>query len=803
MMWRAGLQALLSHWKRSPLQLAMLLLGLSLATALWSGVQAVNAQARASYDRAAATLGRDRLDQLVAADGNVFSQQVFVDLRRAGWLVSPVLEGDARFGTTRIHLIGIEPLTLPADAQQVELSSNDDLISFLTPPGVMIVSQTTAARLSGLDTPPLRISNDVPADTAILDISAAQRLLGKPEQVSRLIVAPDQPLSQTPLADVAGTLVRKAPDGEGDLARLTDSFHLNLTAFGMLAFVVGLFIVYSAIGLAFEQRRPVFRTLRSLGFSAKALTGLLLAELLFFALVAGVAGVVLGYGIASLLLPDVAATLRGLYGADVPGVLSLRPSWWAAGVGIAVGGTLVSAAQSLWRVWHMPLLAPAQPRAWARASESALRIQALAALGLFGLTAALAHWGSGLVVGFSVLAAMLMGAALALPVLLAIILSLMQKLARGPLSFWFWADSRQQLPGLSLSLMALLLALAANVGVGTMVSSFRLTFTGWLDQRLAAELYVTARTEDEAARLRTWLNPRVEAVLPIWNTEGEVRGQPAQIYGVANHATYRNNWPLLQSVPDVWDRVASGNSAIINEQLYRRDGLKLGDALTLPGGWQTQIAGIYSDYGNPLAQVMVGVDALGQRYPEVSRLRYGVRLDPAKVPALREDLGRDFDLPPQNMVDQAAIKQTSLDIFEKTFAVTAVLNVLTLGVAGVAMFASLMTLSGMRLPQVAPLWAMGLTRRSLVWLELARTMVLAVLTMVAALPVGIGLAWVLLAIVNVEAFGWRLPMHLFPADWARLGGLSVLAALFAALIPLRRLARLAPTDLLKVFANER
>jgi putative ABC transport system permease protein len=109
----------------------------------------------------------------------------------------------------------------------------------------------------------------------------------------------------------------------------------------------------------------------------------------------------------------------------------------------------------------------------------------------------------------------------------------------------------------------------------------------------------------------------------------------------------------------------------------------------------------------------------------------------------------------------------------------------------------------MRLPQLAPVWAMGLTRRHLVLLELARTMVLAVTTLVAALPVGLGLAWVLLVIVNVEAFGWRLPIYLFPADWLRLGALALAAALLSALIPLRRLAAIAPADLLKVFANER
>ena len=72
-----------------------------------------------------------------------------------------------------------------------------------------------------------------------------------------------------------------------------------------------------------------------------------------------------------------------------------------------------------------------------------------------------------------------------------------------------------------------------------------------------------------------------------------------------------------------------------------------------------------------------------------------------------------------------------------------------------------------------------------------------------ALPLGLALAWTLLAVVNVEAFGWRLPMFLFPWDYARLLVLAVGAAVLAALWPARKLARTRPADLLKVFSNER
>jgi len=792
----AGLTALLSHWLRHPLQLAMLMLGLALATALWSGVQAINAEARASYDRAAAVLGQNRLERIVAADGGPMAQDLYVTLRRAGWKVSPVVEG--RMPATGLRLLGIDPLTLPPGAASVPVSTGADLAAFLSGDGQIFLNPETAAGLRPDGLPEMRTDPGLPPAAGLTDIGVAQRLLGKEGQLSYLLVSPgvqpDVPLPQG--------LVRRAPDGGSDIARLTDSFHLNLTAFGFLAFAVGLFIVNSAIGLAFEQRRGMLRTLRALGLSARGLIGLVLLELLVLALVSGTIGIGLGYLVAAALLPDVAATLRGLYGAEVTGTLSLRPGWWLAGLGMAMAGTLLAAGQSLWRLWHLPLLAPAQPRAWARASARSLRRQGVAGAGLLGLSAGLLAFGTGLTAGFGGLAALLIGAALCLPVVLILVTGLGSRMARGVLMQWFWADTRQQVPGLSLALMALLLALAANIGVGTMVSSFRQTFVGWLDQRLASELYITARSADEVLRLEAWLAPRTDAVLPILNAEVPLFGRPGEVYGIADHATYRDNWPLLAAAPDVWDRIAAGQGLMVNEQLFRAEALALGDPVDLPGG-PLPLVGVYSDYGNPKPQVLIAPEVLMTCFPDTPRLRFGLRLAPDRAEALAKALAADFGLPEEAVVDQASLKAQSLQIFERTFAVTAALNVLTLGVAGLAMFASLLTLSGLRLPQVAPVWAMGLTRQRLALLDFTRTLLLAALTLLAALPLGLALAWVLLAVVNVAAFGWRLPMQVFPGDLAQPGGIAILAAGMASLIPVLRLARIAPAALLRVFANER
>ena len=85
--------------------------------------------------------------------------------------------------------------------------------------------------------------------------------------------------------------------------------------------------------------------------------------------------------------------------------------------------------------------------------------------------------------------------------------------------------------GLSLALMALLLAMAANVGVSTMVSSFRLTFTGFLDQRLASEIYVSARDAAQATAIAGLDDGLVDAVLPMLSVDQTVAGHPAEMYG--------------------------------------------------------------------------------------------------------------------------------------------------------------------------------------------------------------------------------------------------------------------------------
>lgn len=91
------LQALLSHWRRHRVQCLSIFTGLWLATALWTGVQALNSQARSDYARASAVLAAPMQAQLVPRDGERFEQALYVQLRQLGWRLPRYWRGGCGF----------------------------------------------------------------------------------------------------------------------------------------------------------------------------------------------------------------------------------------------------------------------------------------------------------------------------------------------------------------------------------------------------------------------------------------------------------------------------------------------------------------------------------------------------------------------------------------------------------------------------------------------------------------------------------------------------------------------------------
>ena len=82
--------ALFSHYRRHPLQLLALASMMVVATMLWTGVNSLTQQARASLGQSEQAVAERR--QVVRDDGQPVTVSDFVDLRRAGVCVMPWLD---------------------------------------------------------------------------------------------------------------------------------------------------------------------------------------------------------------------------------------------------------------------------------------------------------------------------------------------------------------------------------------------------------------------------------------------------------------------------------------------------------------------------------------------------------------------------------------------------------------------------------------------------------------------------------------------------------------------------------------
>ena len=96
---------------------------------------------------------------------------------------------------------------------------------------------------------------------------------------------------------------------------------------------------------------------------------------------------------------------------------------------------------------------------------------------------------------------------------------------------------------------------------------------------------MSARRDDkQAIEMKAWLRERreVQAILPGGRADTQFAGAPIEVLGLPDHATYRDQWPLLQQVKNAWVRIRAGDAAFISEQLARRQNLAIGDRIEVP-----------------------------------------------------------------------------------------------------------------------------------------------------------------------------------------------------------------------------
>jgi putative ABC transport system permease protein len=811
-------------------------------------IDLANESARRAFARFTETIAGRATHQIVGGPSGLPEAlyrtiRVELGLRESAPVVERDVAAPEHPGVT-FHLMGVDPFAEAPFRSIVSAEAAgtiDRLATLLTRPATVLVAQGTARRLGHGAGDPLvlrvgavrhRLSvvgTLVPADELsaralesllVTDIATAQELLGMAGRLSRIdLIVPEGAPGEAVLGPLRATLPPDArvirAGARGDAAeQMTRAFRLNLTALSLLALVVGMFLIYNTTTFSVVQRRELFGLLRALGVTRREVFGLVLGEALVLGLVATALGLPLGYLLGQGLVRLVARTINDLYVTVTVSALAMPPAALMKAAALGIAGTVLAAlAPAAEATAVAPRVALGRSTIETRARHAAPRLAVAGALSALAGWALLAVPSARLGLAYSGLFAILLGAALLTPA--ATVVSMR---ALRPLAGWsFGLTGRmaagavvQTLSRTGVAMAALMIAIAATVGVGVMIASFRETVVRWLATSLRADVYVSSpslvsnrpdSTLDPALVARMRAAPGVARVNTLRVARVESPGGSVQLLALDADArgwagfTFRDG---LAGAPPAGVRAVleRDGAVIVSEPFAARRRLGVGSHLRLVTGRGEQafpVAGVYYDYGSSEGVVMMSRFTYDRLWDDRAVSSLGVYAAPgvdvdALIESLRRVTGPDYDV---LIRSNRALREASLVVFDRTFAITVVLRHLATIVAFVGVLSALTALVLERTRELGVLRAQGMTTREVWGLVTLETGLMGLVAGVLAIPVGIVLAQVLIVVVNQRSFGWTLTLTLGPAVLAQALALAVVAAVLAGQIPAYRITRLS------------
>ena len=804
------------HFARHPWLLALALAGVALGVAVVTAIDLASESARRAFALGAETVAGGAAYRLVAGPEGI-DERLYARLRLAGHRdLAPVVEGYLQLPGRTLQLLGVDPLAERSGTRPGAAGAG--LLALLTEPGAVLLAPATATalglapgatfaadaggrrhllRLAGTLQPADPVQAEALDGLAVADVATAQELLGRLGKLTRidLLSRADDPAARARLATALPPGVRLEATG-GDVAfmqQVTAAFTTNLTALSLLALLVGAFLVYNTMTFAVLQRLPQLGVLRGLGVTRGELFRLVSAEALWIGFAGTLAGVLLGIALGSGLVRLVARTIDDLYVTLTVTGLHPAPLSLLKGALLGLGAT--------WLAALAPALAAARvaPGTLQRRSqlETGVRRAAWFAGGigllLVALAVALPAWWPGLGARFAALCALLLGAALLAPLAVRLLAALLRRPAAalpGPVARLAVSGLAATLSRTGIATAALAVAVAATVGIGLMIDSFRGTVDAWLGQRLRADVYVSAAGARDAASsaplpdvvvARLAALPGVRATSTYRGATVATPGGPVRLSVVDLSRAGRAGHVLTDGDPGVAWAAFDAGAVLLSEPFAHRSGLALGDRLTLAtaaGPRPFPVAGVYADFGSGSGLVLMARATWLQHWDDDVISSVGLYARPgadvgALVAAARAAAGET----PVSVRSNRALHAASLEVFDRTFRITEVLRMLALGVAFAGVLGACLMLQQARVREFGMLRALGLLPRQLRALVTLESALLGLAAGLLALPLGVALAWLLTDVINQRAFGWTLTLALSPGPL--LGG--VLLALAAAL----------------------
>ncbi|MCA0936070.1 ABC transporter permease [Vibrio alginolyticus] len=814
MLWPV-VKALLGHYRRYPLQIILVWLGLTLGVSLLVGVTSINQHAKESY-ATGEKLFSNPLPYRISAkhSANKVPQGFYIQLRRAGFnQCAPfdVLHLDTKTDMD-LMLVGVDPVSMIPLNQGKSLGEMP-VLSLMKPPYPILMSRDLASYMSWKDGDFIEMSdgsrlgpvqvdqhNLLSGTRLITDISLL-RMLKRSSGLSSILCGemPEEKLS---------ALKKMLPNGlslnrntRNELESLTKAFHMNLTAMGMLSFLVGLFIFYQAMSLSLIQRQRLVGIMRQAGVSGTQLAQALLLELSILVTIAWACGNFFGIILANQLIPTVSASLSDLYDANVG--LSIGWSWKASIYSLIMSalGALISCLWPLIRLLKSQPIRLSSRLSLMRFAGREFSWQALAACAFCVAAVAIYQAPKTQETGFSIIALMMISVALLMPFIMWHVFQSFSYSLRWVRVRWFFADAAASMSYRGVATMAFMLALAANIGVETMVGSFRDTTDKWLNQRLAADIYIYPNNNN-AARMSGWLQkqPEVDAVWWRWEKEIPTDKGALQVVSTGASEGELDSLTVKLGVPNYWYQLNNTKSLMVSESMALKLNIRPGDVIDLqaPLGEGWQVAGVYYDYGNPYNQVLMSHRNWLYAFAGTGNVALGIVLtDNVNGEGLKNRLENVFRLPQDRVFDNSNIYNQAMRVFDHTFAIAGTLGNITLIIAVFGLFFATLAGELSRQRHFSLLRCMGVSGKELVLLGGLQLFAFGAISAMIAVPLGLALAHLIVDIIIKQSFGWSLELQTIPWEYAKTIAWAMLAIMLAGALPVIRMIKSTPMKSLR------
>lgn len=801
----------LPDWRAHPWRHGVALLAVALGVALAFSVHLVNTSALAEF-ASAVRVAQGRPDASLRCADRAGCDDRALDALAAQpgvQLALPVLEIDALAlpdnratpGAPRVALrvIGLDALAVAPIAPELlaQPAAGEPRTAVLDPDRVF-VNATALARLQlavgdmltlqqGLSTRRLRIAGTVAAGgapLAVIDIAGAQTHFDRAGRLSRIDLRLAPGATAAALVLPAGWAAVRADDEAARVSNVSRAYRVNLTVLALVALFVGAFLVFSVIALSVAQRVPAFALLGVLGLSAVERRRVVLAE----SAAVGVAGSVLGLGLGSALGALALRWLAGdLGGGYFPGI---APALVFSAPAALLFGTLgvVAALLAGWLpARRAEALAPAQAlKGLGGAPAARLPRWVAPVLLAAGALLALLPPVDGLpLAAYASVAALLLGGVALVPAVVQTLLALPLP-RRSPLLLLAISRARHEHPAATVAVAGVVASLALAVALTVMVASFRDGVARWLDDVLPADLYVRsapgAATSDAgyftpafvAAVARIEGVARVEAsrVRPlVFDT-----ARPAVSLIARPLADPARQLPMVTAVVSAPQPAPPGEVAVyVSEAMAALYGATPGQALALPGIGNVRVRGVWRDYARQFGSVAIDLEAY-RRLTGDDRLNdLAIWLAEAGTPLPVQQAIETLATPGAlEFAQTAQLRARSLQIFDRSFAVTYYLQALAvaIGLFGIAASFSAQALARRR--EFGLLAHLGLTRAQIVGVVAGEGFCWSVVGALLGLALGLAVSVVLVFVVNPQSFHWTMELKL---PWPRLAGLCAAVAL--------------------------